>query len=117
MGTWGYEIFEDDIALDLRGDFEAALAEGLSVPDATARVLAEYGDAVEDFDDGPIIAVALAALQLEHGALQPEVRERALAVIDNSKGMHGWEEGGAEHAAKRRAVLAALRARLVGTGA
>ena len=28
MGTWGDEIFEDDVAMEIRALFEDALAEG-----------------------------------------------------------------------------------------
>ena len=42
MGAHGAEIFDDDVALDVRATFEEALEEGASMRTATRRVLEEY---------------------------------------------------------------------------
>lgn len=105
MGAWGYGIFDDDLARDVRGDFEGALDEGLSVSVSTRRVLEEHADTLEDPDDGPVIWLSLAALQLEQGALQPEVKERAIRIVDGGLGLQSWAEAGPEALAERRRVL------------
>lgn len=105
MGAWGYGIFDDDLARDVRGDFEGALDEGLSVSVSTRRVLEEHADTLEDPDDGPVIWLSLAALQMEQGALQPDVKERVLAVVDRGIGLDRWAEAGPEMLAERRRVL------------
>ncbi len=112
MGVWGYGIYDDDLALDVRGDFKDGLEEGLSVSAATHRVLEERSDNLEDPDDGPVIWLVLAALQMEQGALQPEVKERALAVVDQGMGLGRWEEAGPEPLAERKRVLEELARRL-----
>jgi Domain of unknown function (DUF4259) len=114
MGTWGFDIFDDDTTLDVRGVFEDALAAGGSVIEATHRVFAEMAEAVVDYDDGALIWLALAALQLEHGAVEPWVQAPALAVIDRGIGLDRWE--GADDRAQREAALAEFRARLVAGG-
>ena len=113
MGTWDYGIFDNDTALDVRGDFEGALAEGLDVEAATERIFDEYAEALDDPDDGPVIRLALAALQLEHGALQPAVRDAALEVIDGGEGIRRFEEEWPEGVPDRTRVLQELRVRLV----
>ncbi len=116
MGTWGHGIFDNDIALDMRGEFEEALAEGLDAHAATQRVIATYEESFEDFDEAPMVRLALAGLQLEHGSLEPWVRHQALAVIDADpnleRWLEGWDAGRAEAEAERRKVLEGLKARL-----
>jgi hypothetical protein len=108
MGTWGYGIFDDDTASDLRWEFEDAIAEGLDVSGTTQRVLETLGEAVDDFDDGPTIWLSLAELQMGLGSLQPTVRERALELMEQD--LERWEESGPDEVAKRKAVLEDLRA-------
>lgn len=115
MGAHGTEIFDDDVALDVQTTFEEALEEGASVRAATKHVLDEYEDALDDPDDGPIVWLALAALQLEQGAVQPRVRRAALAAIAAGSDLARWEEAGEEALAERRQVLRALQARLDAT--
>lgn len=110
MGADGYEIFDDDVAADVRGTFEAAVKEGASIVQATATVLGEWADMLDDIDDGPVIWLALAAVQLDHGELQPKIRERAVRVIDDGTDSAKWE---GVHIEGRRQTLARFRERLV----
>ncbi len=113
LGVWGNGLFDEDVAADVRATFEDAWAIGKPVPDITRRVLMEYENAFDDEGDGPQIVLALAALQLQHGALQPEIRDRALTIIRNDEGMERWVDAGGETLAERRRVLASLQAQLV----
>src|SRR4051812_28049419 len=92
MGAWGTDIFEDDVASDVRSTFEDELEGGGSVAHATAVVLREWSEAFEDENDGPIVWLALAALQLDRGQLQGRVRNEALAVIDAGNNQRRWDE-------------------------
>lgn len=113
MGTWGYDIFDNDEANDIRALFEDELNTGASVAHATAEILRESKDALNDPEAGPIIWLALAALQLQHKELQPNVRDRALAVIDSGGDLRRWEaEAKPEDVAGRTRVLEELRERL-----
>jgi hypothetical protein len=46
MGTWGTGIFSDDNAADLRDDYRDFIGDGLSGPEATDRLLAEWGSSI-----------------------------------------------------------------------
>ena len=109
MGTWGYEIFEDDTTLDVRGVFEDALEAGASVAEATHRVFEEMPEAVVDYDECSLVWLALAALQLEQGDLQPWVKAPALVVIKHGIGLGRWKDEGPEELAKRKTALEAFR--------
>src|SRR5438128_9993942 len=116
MSTWGYDIFDNDEANDIRALFEDELNTGASVAHATAEILRESKDALNDPESAPIVWLALAALQLQRKELQPNVRDHALAVIDGGADLKRWEaEGKPEDAAGRKRVLEDLRERLVGS--
>ncbi len=112
MGTWGTGIFDDDIAGDVSDAFEDELASGADVSTAAKHVLASFGDAVDDSDEGPVICLALAALQLEQGALDDDIRRRALEIIDTGEGLDRWEEVGPPKLLERKQVLENLRVQL-----
>jgi hypothetical protein len=112
MGTWGAGIFDDDLAMDIQGEFGEALDEDLSVEEATKRILENYQDILDDEDEGPIVYLVLAALQYEQDELQPEIRKKALDVIETGKGLARWEEAGEEELAERKQELKDLETKL-----
>lgn len=109
MGTWGVGVWQDDVATDVRDEFEAALSSGLSVADATRYVLEHPPWPLDDEDEGPVTYLTLAALQLEHGALQPAIRDTALRIIASGAGMERWEDEGEDALPERLAVLTRFR--------
>lgn len=112
MGRWGTGLFDDDVALDVERDFESALEEGLSAPEATQRVLAQCASWLEDEDYGPVVLLALAALQVQYGAIQPQLRDQALGILVTGAGMELWEEAGPPELLERQQVLEQFRQRL-----
>jgi hypothetical protein len=112
MGAWGPGLFEDDVAADVQAMWEDARGRGDSSESATATVLRDLGrEMVDDEDDGPVVWIALAALQVDSGELVPEVRHRALMAI--APNIERWAGDAAPAvAAAREQVLAALRDRL-----
>jgi hypothetical protein len=112
MGTWGAGIFDDDVALDVRATFEDALSAGLNVAEAIQKVLEELAEAVEDEDDGPVVYLALSALQLEQGEVQPDIRDKALMIIATGQGLGRWEEAGPDAVRERKQVLERLKGSL-----
>ena len=114
MGTWGYGIFENDIAVDVRLMFEDEIDGGSGVEEATKHVLAECVDYLEDMDDSVQAWLALAALQLEQGSVQDPIRKKALEVIEQGADLERWHEAGTEAVEARRGVLEELRSSLLG---
>lgn len=112
MGAWGPAIFSDDLAMDVRGRFRDLIAEGVAPREATDRILAEYEASREDPDEGPVFWLALAATQWQLGRLQPDVKDRALEVIEAGADLHLWQENRPALARKRLAALHALRDQL-----
>lgn len=109
MGSWGSGIFDDDVAADVKSAFEAALEAGATVPAATREVREEFGGALEDDDDGPIVILALASLQWERGKLQERLKKQALGILDAGRGLERWEDQGERALTERRAIYEQLR--------
>src|SRR5262249_1831234 len=61
-----------------------------------------------------VCILALAVTQSKIGRLDPEVRSRALAVLDNGADLAIWEREDPKSLPKRRAVLEKARAQLLG---
>lgn len=58
MRVWGYGIFDNDNALDIRDDFRRLLREGLPMEEITKRCVEDYLDPMNDV----AVVLALAAL-------------------------------------------------------
>lgn len=126
MDAWEAGIFDDDLAADMRADWEAELATGSSPATATRRLVEEWTDEVAG--SRPLTAafwIALAALQLQAGALDADVRDRAVRAISRGDDLERWmgesfedlgldgDDGAPDELAERRHATAALRARLL----
>ena len=116
MGAWGTAIFSDDTALDVRDEWCDAVLDGLSPEDATRRLVESFDDHLgKDEETEKLFWIALAAAQFETGRLLPEVRERALAIIEAGGDVDRWREDGDEVAARQRLrVLERLAQKLRG---
>ena len=115
LGAWGTAIFSDDTASDVRDEWREAILDDLSAEDATRRLLESFEDHLEEAGTEKLFWLALAAAQMETGRLLPEVRDRALRIIDAGGDVERWREDGDESVARQRArVLERLAAKLRG---
>jgi hypothetical protein len=110
MGVWGNGILQDDVADDVRIGFEDALAKGLSVEEATQRVLDAPPWPLGDWDDGPTSYMALTALQLQHGILTPESRKKAIEAATSEAAIGRWDEAREDCIEARKNVLRQFKA-------
>jgi hypothetical protein len=83
MGAWGTGIFQDDTSCDIRDDYNGSLGDGLSGPQATARVLSAHKTSLADPSESGVVWLALASVQWRHGRLESETLQKALSVIDS----------------------------------
>jgi hypothetical protein len=113
MGAWSTAIFGDDTACDVRNAYRELVANGSSGPQATDQLLREWGEIIDDEDDGPVFWLALAATQWACGRLEDRVKAKAMKVIANDSSLGRWSEGRDSKMLKqRRAALARLRDQL-----
>ncbi|MDG0959552.1 DUF4259 domain-containing protein, partial [Bacillus paranthracis] len=85
MGAWGTGLFDDDTTCDVKDQFIEYIEEGNSAEEATKFILEEYVDEFdieEELEEISLVYIGLAAIQLEKGCLQEEVRNKAIALIE-----------------------------------
>lgn len=74
-----------------------------SAEEATPRLLKSFEDYLgEDEDTEKLFWMVLAAAQFETGRMLPEVRDRALAIIEGGGDVNRWLEDGDEVLARQR---------------
>ena len=113
MGAWGTAIFSDDTAADTRDTCTDFLADALTPPQATDRLIKESADILEDEDDAGVFWLALAATQWKLGRLVDSVRDRAIAIIESGTDLRRWEDNPRAEINQRKKHLEKLRKQLL----
>lgn len=109
MGAWGNGVWQDDGAEDILLAFEDALQGGLTERAALQRILADPPWSWDDEEDSATQLLAIATLALQRGMLEPDLRDRAIAMIDSAVPMWRWEGAPSDRVSAREEVLAQLR--------
>ena len=110
MGAWGYKLFENDTAEDVREDFQSLILS-LDCENATQKIIDENKDTILDLDEAPDFWFALAYLQCKKKMLLETVKAEALKCIENGYGMRMWETS--PHAKKRQHEIDLLKKMLL----
>ncbi|GAB6618134.1 MULTISPECIES: DUF4259 domain-containing protein [Bacillus] len=116
MGAWGTGLFDDDTTCDVKEQFIEYIEEGNSAEEATKLILEEYVDEFdmeEELEVMSLVYIGLAAIQLEKGCLQEEVRSNAIALIERGADLELWEEADAEDYEERKKVLDEFKQQLI----
>ena len=114
MGTWGTGLFSSDMARDIRDFYRERIEDGIEDVEATRQTLEKFRSYLDDPEEGPVLLVALAVTQSKIGRLDPVIRGRALAALDNGADLATWELENPKLLPKRREVLQKARAQLTG---
>lgn len=110
MGAWGVKIFQSDVALDVKEEYKGELLRGNSDEAALQAVKESCRDFLSDMDDQYDFWFAVASYSFDLGRLLPEVKEKAISLIDEGGDLDRWE---GKEKAKRAAVLNELKAKLL----
>jgi hypothetical protein len=110
--VWGTDLFSDDLACDVRDYYRALLEDGVEDGAAVRQTVEAYREYLEESDG--VALLALAVTQSKLGRLDPDIRDRALAVLDRGADLEAWEHDNPKLLPKRRAVLEKARAKLTG---
>lgn len=111
MGCWGYKLYQDDLAQDVRDAYVDLLHRGKTGEEAAEEILARYRDL--DESEEPVFWFALADTQWNHGRLTEPVKAQALKQLAGGANQRLWERECPKEAAKRAAVLSELEKRLL----
>jgi len=112
LGVWGTDLFSDDMACDIRDHYRQLLEDSVEDSSATRLTLEKFERYLEEPDS--VALIALAVTQSKLGRLEPDVRDRALAIIDAGADLAVWQRENSKLLPKRRAVLEKARAQLTG---
>jgi len=113
MGVSGVALFSNDLACDIRDHYRELIEDGVDDTEATRQTIANR-ESLDDEDDGISAILALAVTQSKIGRLDPAIRDRALAAIEQGGDLSIWAIDNPKLLAKRRQVLAKAREQLTG---
>jgi hypothetical protein len=105
-------FFASDVAAEVRREFELRANHGVSVQEATGDVLGLFRDLLDDPHEGPVVFLALAALQLRDGRVMPFIRDAALDLIRTGEAKRAYASTDPTVTQQRRKLLIAMEAAL-----
>lgn len=112
MGVWGINIFDDDLAMDIRDEYINSTKIGLSAQEATSLIMEKFEDEMQDPDESHVIWLSLAAIQVESCTLLDVVKERALDIISSESDLERWLSD-PDHYTGRKIILEQLKKQLL----
>ena len=112
MGTWGTAIFDDDFALDIKNEYQTLLAFGTPEQEAF-ELVKNYFEIDDGDDDESVFWLSIAAIQEKYGILTPEVRGKAIDIIDSGVDLENWEGNDKRTLERRKKSLQDLKAQLL----
>jgi hypothetical protein len=110
--VWGTALFSHHEACDNINYYRQLLEDSVDDSAATRLTLDKFEQYLDEADSVALIAFAVTQSKL--GRLEPDVRDRALAIIDAGADLAVWEQENPKLLPKRRAVLEKARAQLTG---
>jgi hypothetical protein len=105
-------FFASDLAAEVRREYFSRTQHGIGSGEATHHVLATFRDLLPDPHDGPVIFLALAAVQVRNGAVLPIIRETALELIHTGAAKRAYAGNDSGLMRQRKQLLTALEAAL-----
>lgn len=113
MGAWSVSITGNDTAQDLKSEYQAAFLYNdveTALQKLDAMVREEFCES--DEEEWCSYYYSLADFMWKHGILTPEVRSRAISMIDSGFGLDLWAESGETVLKKRKKALEQFREKL-----
>lgn len=110
MGTWGVELFQNDVALEVKDCYIKKLQVGKSNVEAFNETLIELNDMIADPDDQIDFWFAIASLMYDYGRLTPDVKNKALEIISQKNDKERWDDNDKK---KRNHVIESLKEKLL----
>jgi hypothetical protein len=109
LGVWGPSLFSDDVACDVRDCYRQLLEDGVEDGAATEQTVEKFHSYLEESDG--VALLALAVTQSKLGRLDPDIRDRALAVLDRGADLEMWEHDNPKLVPRRGCRMPVFRGR------
>ena len=82
MGTWGPKLYEDDLAEDIKNEYEELLEKGKNNKEAIEDIYQIYKEEIEDSEEKSVFWMVLADIINKNKNLTEFVKEKALKEIE-----------------------------------
>ena len=92
MGTWGKGLLQDDLALDVYGDFIERYNDGADPKALHEQIFDKYAESLSDPDTAPSVWFALARAEWECGSLSPDVLSEVKSIVASGADLSRWPE-------------------------
>ena len=112
MGAWGANLYQDDVALDVKDEYKDILRRGKTNEEAMQEIIDKYQELLEDAEDRGVFWLALADTQWNLGRLDEQVKEQALEIIELGTDLKRWESNEKLYN-KRKEILEKLKEKLL----
>ena len=112
MGAWGANLYQDDVALDIKDEYKDNLRRGKTNEEAMQEIIDKYQELLEDEEDRGVFWLALADTQWNLGRLDEQVKKQALEIIELGIDLKRWESNEKLYN-KRKEILEKLKEKLL----
>ncbi len=113
MGIWGFELYQNDVSLDIKDKFLELYNSGKPIQDITDKLVEDNQSIIGDIVEEPLFWLALADTQWNFGVLTPFVKEKALYWIDKGSELFDLQTTDMPAKMKRKKVLEELQSKLL----
>jgi hypothetical protein len=100
-----HSLLASDLAAEVKAEFDGRLTIGCDVPAASKYVFVRFHNALTSPHDGPVVLLALAALQLREQHLLAFIRDAALELIESGEAMAAYRADDSQLRKERREML------------
>jgi len=112
MGTWGFNVLDNDTACDVHAEYIRLFNLNMTHAEIVAELFQLYAADLADEDSSPMVWLAMARAQWDCGAMEPRMLDRAREIIETGKMSNGWAQEGPQELARHREAMATFLAKL-----
>ena len=112
MGAWGANLYQDDVALDVKDEYKDNLRRGKTNEETMQEIIDKYQELLEDEEDRGVFWLALADTQWNLGRLDEQVKKQALEIIELGTDLKRWEVNEKLYN-KRKEILEKIKEKLL----
>lgn len=109
MGTWSTSLYGGDFTCDVRDEYKNFLLDG-HTPQEAISLTAQIMTPEQDDEEGHLFWLVIADVQWRLGQLLPEVRQKAVDIIETGEDLGHW--GGEKEKITREKILNSLMEKL-----
>lgn len=84
MGIWGLDIYDDDLAMDIKKEFEDYLEQGMDENEALEEIILNNDNLLEEIEDSGTFILVLGVLSKENEVSNHKVY-KLLKELKNNK--------------------------------